>query len=163
MRRARLNWPPISLLASNRVTLCPRSARVEAAAMPAGPAPTTAIDFAAAALVTIHSVSLQANGLTRHEDILPAKIWSRQAWLQAMQVLISHGRSSAALLTSSGSARKGRAIDTMSAPPWARIASAWAGSLMRLVATSGMVTCPFILAVTQAKAPPGTIVAMVGM
>jgi hypothetical protein len=61
------------------------------------------------------SVSWQARGFTRQEVILPLKVWSRQAWLQAMQVLISSARPSAALRTNSASARKGRAIDTMSA------------------------------------------------
>ena len=45
MRLATLNWPPISLLLSNRVTSWPRSAATVAAAKPAGPAPTTAIFF----------------------------------------------------------------------------------------------------------------------
>jgi hypothetical protein len=42
------------------------------------------------------------------------------------------------------------------------IASATSGVLIRLVVTSGMPTSPFILRVTQAKAPRGTEVAMVG-
>ncbi|CDG85755.1 hypothetical protein GJA_5158 [Janthinobacterium agaricidamnosum NBRC 102515 = DSM 9628] len=46
-----------------------------------------------------------------------AKVWPRQAWLQPMQVLISSVRPLAALLTNSGSARNGRAIDTRSASP----------------------------------------------
>jgi hypothetical protein len=50
------------------------------------------------------------------------------------------------------SARKGRAIDTMSASPRARIASATAGSLIRLVVTSGIDTAPFSLRVTQQRA-----------
>ena len=47
-----------------------------------------------------------------------------QAWLQAMQVLISPSRPSLALSTRKGSARKGRAMDTMSAWP---CASTWSG------------------------------------
>ncbi len=90
-------------------------------------------------------------------------MWSRQAWLQAMQVLISSARPVAALTTKSGSARSGRAIDTMSASPRARIASASAGSLMRLVVTSGTFTSSLIRRVTQAKAPRGTSVAIVGI
>ena len=163
MRRARLNWPPISVAASNSVTVCPRSAAVRAAAMPAGPAPTTATFLRCAAGVNVHSVSRHANGLTRHDAILRAKIWSRHAWLQPMHVLISSARSSAALLTKSASARNGRAIDTMSASPRASTASAVAGSLMRLVVMSGMFTAPFRRRVTHVNAARGTIVAIVGM
>ena len=43
------------------------------------------------------------------------------------------------------------------------MSSATPGSLMRLVATSGTVTSPFSLRVTQANAARGTDVAMVGM
>jgi hypothetical protein len=68
-----------------------------------------------------------------------------------------------ALDSNSASARNGRAIDTISASPRARIASATCGSLMRLVVTSGIDTAPFSLRVTQLKAPRGTGVAMVGM
>ncbi|MNJ47962.1 hypothetical protein D3C77_431400 [compost metagenome] len=80
-----------------------------------------------------------------------------------MQVLISSARFSAALMTNSGSARKGRAMETMSASPCARIRSATSGVLMRLVVISGTVRCFFSSAVTQLKAPRGTLVAMVGM
>ena len=80
-----------------------------------------------------------------------------------MQVLISSARPELAFFTKSGSARNGLAIDTMSASPRARIASPVAGSLMRLVVTSGMLTTPFMRRVTQLNAPRGTIVAMVGM
>ena len=38
------------------------------------------------------SVSRQARGLTRQEARLFSNAWSRQAWLQAMQVLISSAR-----------------------------------------------------------------------
>ncbi|MOA23933.1 hypothetical protein D3C78_1445850 [compost metagenome] len=80
-----------------------------------------------------------------------------------MQVLISSLRPSAALLTNSGSARNGRAIDTMSASPSARICSATCGVLMRLVVISGMPTVPRSLAVTLLNAARGTLVAMVGI
>jgi hypothetical protein len=78
--------------------------------------------------------------LTRQEVILPAKVWSRQAWLQPMQVLISSARPGAPC-DEVGSASSGRAIDTMSAPSASR-RSATSGVLMRLVVTSGMPTCP---------------------
>jgi hypothetical protein len=100
--------------------------------------------------------------LTRQEEILPAKVWSRQAWLQAMQGAISSARPSAAFRTNSGSARKGRAIDTMSAQPSASTASATSGVLMRFEVISGIVTSPISFFVTQAKARRGTEVAMVG-
>lgn len=38
---------------------------------------------------------------------LPLNVWSRQAWLQPMQVLISSALPSAAFLTQNGSAKKG--------------------------------------------------------
>ena len=50
----------------------------------------------------------------------------------------------------------------MSASPPATIFSATSGELMRLVAMSGIATSPFSLPVTQANAPLGTEVAMVG-
>jgi hypothetical protein len=79
-----------------------------------------------------------------------------------MQVLIASARPEAALATQRGSASSGRAIDTMSACPAARIASATSGMLMRLVATRGSDTSGRSRAVTPAKAPRGTEVAMVG-
>ena len=69
---------------------------------------------------------------------LLAKAWSRQAWLQAMQVLISSARSSIALLTKSASASSGRAIETRSASPAARMSSASSGVLIRFDAQTGM-------------------------
>ena len=158
-----LNWPPMRSAASNSVTSWPRSAAVVAHAMPAGPAPITATFFAVAARPITSSVSWQARGLTRQDVSLPLKMWSRQAWLQAMQVLISSALFAAALTTKSASARKGRAIDTMSAQPEARTSSATSGVLIRLVVTSGILTAPLSRLVTQAKAARGTIVAMVGM
>ena len=162
MRLARLNWPPISPAASNRATRWPRSAATVAQARPAGPAPTTAIDLGAAAGVYTNSVSAQARGLTRQLARLFSNTWSRQAWLQAMQVLMAAARPLRAFSTHCGSASRGRAIETMSAAPAASTASATSGVLMRLVATSGRPTCGFSLAVTPAKAARGTEVAMVG-
>lgn len=57
-----------------------------------------------------------------------------------MHVLISSGAPSLALLTNSGSASSGRAIETRSAWPEERIDSAISGVLMRLVATRGIET-----------------------
>ena len=79
-----------------------------------------------------------------------------------MQVLISAARPSLAFFTNSASARSGRAIETMSAEPSARIRSATAGSLIRFVVQSGIPTWPFSFRVTQAKAARGTLVAIVG-
>src|SRR3546814_11602292 len=73
-----------------------------------------------------------------------------------MQVLISCALPLRALATHHGSASSGRAIDTMSAPPEARMRSATSGMLMRLVATSGSATCGRSFAVTPANAPRGT-------
>jgi hypothetical protein len=58
-------------------------------------------------------------------------------------------------------------MDTMSAWPLARMSSATSGVLMRLLVTSGVVmpaaaNSAFILAVTQANAARGTLVAIVG-
>ena len=84
-----------------------------------------------------------------------------------MQVLISSARPSRAFFTNSGSARKGRAMLTMSALPSANRFSATSGVLMRLLVISG-VSMPLArrwarsLAVTQAKPARGTLVAMVG-
>ena len=90
-------------------------------------------------------------------------VWSRQAWLQAIQVLISSARSSAALLTKYGSLSRGLAIDTRSACPEAMISSAISGVLMRLDATTGTDTSGLSLPVTQANAARGTEVTIVGM
>ena len=80
-----------------------------------------------------------------------------------MQGAISAARPVAALRTKSGSARKGRAIDTMSAQPSARTASATAGVLIRFEVTMGIATSPISFFVTQENARRGTEVAMVGM
>ncbi len=163
MRLARLNCPPIVSDASNRVTAWPRSASVVAAARPAGPAPTTAMRFGAVAGRMTISVSWQARGLTRQEASCCEKVWSRQAWLQAMQVLMLAARPAAALRTNSGSASNGRAIDTKSASPAASTASATSGVLMRLLAQTGSDTSPLSLRASQVNAARGTEVAMVGM
>lgn len=94
---------------------------------------------------------------------MPLNVWSRQAWLQPMQVLMVSGRSAWALATKSGSASRGRARDTMSAQPSASNSSAISGVLMRFVVTSGMETSPMTFLVTKVYAPRGTDVAMVGM
>ena len=83
--------------------------------MPAGPAPTTAMRFFCVVGKKFSVVSLQARGLTRQLESWFLKTWSRQAWLQAMQVLISSARLAAALATKCESASRGRAMDTMSA------------------------------------------------
>src|SRR5688500_10602123 len=90
-------------------------------------------------------------------------VWSRHAWLHAMQVLISSARSSAALFTKCGSLSSGRAIDTRSAWPEEMISSAISGVLMRLDATTGTETSGLSLPVTHANAPRGTDVTIVGM
>ena len=112
-----LNWPPMRSAPSNSTTPWPRSASVVAAARPAGPAPTTAKRRGVAAGVILSSVSKPARGFTRQVAWMFLKVWSRQAWLQAMQVLISSARPCAAFSMNAGSARKGRASDTMSAWP----------------------------------------------
>src|SRR5690606_41286834 len=86
----------------------------------------------------------------------------RHAWLQAMQVLIDWALPACAFATHQGSASSGRAIDTMSAPPEARMRSATSGMLMRLVATNGSATCGRSFAVTPANAPRGTDRVVVG-
>ena len=65
-------------------------------------------------------------------------------------------------LTNSASARKGRAMETMSAKPSASSVSASSGVLMRLLATTGIFSSARIALVSQAKAARGTLVAMVG-
>jgi hypothetical protein len=95
-------------------------------------------------------------------EIFISKVWSRQAWLQAMQGTIVPARPSRAFATKSASARKGRAIETMSAQPSASTASATSGVLMRLEVMSGIETSPIMRFVSQVKAARGTEVAMVG-
>mmetsp|Transcript_13769 Transcript_13769/g.40763 ORF Transcript_13769/g.40763 Transcript_13769/m.40763 type:complete len:205 (-) Transcript_13769:834-1448(-) len=161
-----LNCPPISPLASKSTTSWPRSAAVVDDAMPAGPAPMTAtLRFCDGSVVgsILSSNSYPAIGFTRHDARLPLKVWSRQAWLHPMHVLMSSSRPVSALATKCGSARNGRAMLIMSAQPSSSTRSATAGSLMRFVVQSGMPTSPLSFLVTHAKPPRGTEVAMVGM
>src|SRR5450830_838382 len=159
---ATLNWPPTLSLASNKVTWWPHSAATVAADKPAGPAPTTATLRATAFLAYSNVVSWQARGLTRQLARWLAKVWSRQAWLQPIQVLISSLRPEAALATKYGSAKNGRAIDTRSQSPRSRMAFASCGILMRFEATTGMLTSRRSRPATLAKAARGTEVTMVG-
>ena len=71
-------------------------------------------------------------------------------------------RPAAALATKSGSARNGRAIDTMSAVPSASSRSATSGVLIRFDVMTGIDTSPRSRRVSQPKAARGTEVAMVG-
>ena len=93
---------------------------------------------------------------------LRLKAWSRQAWLQAMHVLISSSRPLSALRIHSGSARNGRAIDTRSASPLRRASSATCGMLIRFDVTTGIPTCGLSFPVTQVNAARGTDVTIVG-
>jgi hypothetical protein len=99
---------------------------------PAGPAPTTArvCCLPAATGKIFREVSCPALGFTRQDACLPEKVWSRQAWLQPMHVLISSDLPSAALIMKFGSAKKGRAMLTRSADPDAKISSAVSGALI---------------------------------
>ena len=73
-----------------------------------------------------------------------------------MQMLMRPGSPSCSLATNRGSASMGRAIDTRSASPPARILSATSGVLMRLLATTGMPTAALTRAVAQLQAAAGT-------
>src|SRR5699024_4208700 len=117
---------------------------------PAGPAPATATVFAVRVGPRTSSVSWQARGFTRHEVVRKENVWSRQAWLQPMQVLMVSGMPATALLTKSGAARKGLAMETMSAWLIPRSRSAFSGVLMRLLATSGSVVLSMRRLVTHA-------------
>ncbi len=108
------------------------------------------------------SVSWAARGLTRQVAVFLEKVWSRQAWLQAMHVLISSARPPAALTTQSGSASSGRAIDTRSALPSATTCSARSGIVIRFEVTTGIESSGRSCAVTRVKAPRGTEVTIVG-
>jgi hypothetical protein len=79
-----------------------------------------------------------------------------------MQGVIDLARPSRALATNSGSARNGRAMDTISAQPSASTCSATSGVLIRFEVISGMPICPISFFVTHVKARRGTEVAMVG-
>mmetsp|Transcript_5401 Transcript_5401/g.13567 ORF Transcript_5401/g.13567 Transcript_5401/m.13567 type:complete len:250 (+) Transcript_5401:1240-1989(+) len=128
------------------MTVCPRSAAVHANAIPAGPAPTTPrlrrasrgnILLMLSSPTSSNSVSWQAIGLTRQEAVFPTKAWSRQAWLQAMHVLMLRDCSFIAFWRKSGSARSGRAMLMRSETPSSSRTSAVSGALMRLVETIG--------------------------
>ena len=90
-------------------------------------------------------------------------MWSRQAWLQAMQVLISSARPLARLGDEVGVGEQRPRHRHHVGVAAASTRSATAGSLMRLVVISGILTAPFSLRVTQVNAARGTIVAIVGM
>ena len=79
-----------------------------------------------------------------------------------MQGAISAARPAAALAMKASSASQGRAIDTMSATPWANSPSATSGLLIRFEVMTGIVTSGRRRAVRSAKAARGTEVAMVG-
>jgi hypothetical protein len=113
---------------------------------------------------SITSVSWQARGFTRQEVILPPKVWSRQAWLQPMQVLISSARP-----------LRGLAHEVRVGQEGARhrhhvghaLGQHLLGHLGRVDAVGGHQrdagTLPLSFCVTQANAARGTLVAMVGM
>ena len=160
---ARRNWPPISEACSKRVTAKPRSAALTAAARPAGPAPTTATDWRVRVGARTSVVSRQARGLTRQDASLLAKTWSRQAWLQAMQVLISSARSARGLARRSPGRRAADAPSRRGRPrPTARMSSAISGVLIRLDAQTGTVATALRRAVAERQAPRGTWVMIVG-
>mmetsp|Transcript_2900 Transcript_2900/g.8763 ORF Transcript_2900/g.8763 Transcript_2900/m.8763 type:complete len:272 (-) Transcript_2900:634-1449(-) len=165
---ARLNWPPTSWSFSNSVTRCPRAASAVAQAMPATPAPTTATAFGEGegAKSRAASVSCPARGFTRHETGIILKVWSRHAWLQAMQVFVASSWPRKALATRSGSAKKGRAIETRSDASFRKSSSQTLTSLMRFVAqratSKSGPSRRLSSAVVKAKAARGTHVAIVG-
>jgi hypothetical protein len=102
--------------ASKRCTSWPRSASDGRRRRARGPGADHGDALARGAGVSQSSVSWQARGFTRHEASLFWKTWSRHAWLQAMQVLMSL-RALRGLVHELGSASSGRAIETMSARP----------------------------------------------
>ena len=161
-----LNCPPMVVSLSYNVTVCPICAAVIAKAQPAGPAPTTPIfnRWLVGNSWMTNSVSWQAMGLTKQLATLPTNTWSKQAWLQPIQVLISSSLLSRDFCNRYGSAKNGRAILTMSAECDDKILSAVVGWLIRFVATNGIVTtfASFNALVVNANAPRGTDVAMVG-
>ena len=79
-----------------------------------------------------------------------------------MQVLISSARPVAALFTKSGSAKNGRAIDTISASSLDSNSSAIAGLLIRLEAMIGMLTTFLMRATAKRHAALGTTYPIVG-
>jgi hypothetical protein len=88
--------------------------------------------------------------------------WSRQAWLQAMQVLISAARFARLFSPNPGRPARARHRNHVGAAV-CQDCSATSGVLMRLVVMSGTPTLRLqAFAVTPAKPPRGTEVAMVG-
>ena len=83
--------------------------------------------------------------------------------MQPIHVFISSAFSSAALFTHSGSAKKGRAIEIISASPSDSIFSAVSGIFILLEVIKGIDISSFIFFVTQVNAPLGTDVAIVGI
>ena len=104
--------------------------------------PTTATRLRSAVGSRVSSVSWQAKRVHHAarplvlEGVVEAGLVAGDAGVDAS------ARPSAAFLTKSGSARKGRAIDIRSASPPARTCSATSGVLMRLEVTRGMDTTP---------------------
>ena len=90
------------------------------------------------------SVSRQARGLTRQLATLPWKMWSRQAWLQPMQVLISSALPCRAFhhegRVRQKGARHGNQIRITAGSQGQ--CSATSGVLIRLLVTRGMETAP---------------------
>ena len=163
-----LNWPPISPAASNRSTAWPRSASVVARGEPrrAGADDRDALARARRARARARSRGT-ARGLTRQRRELAAgTTWSRQAWLQAMQVLISSARPGRGLAHELrvGQQRPRHATPCRRCRRRA-ICSATSGVLMRLVVTSGIVdlaACSSRARRPRRRRARGTEVAMVG-
>ncbi len=80
-----------------------------------------------------------------------------------MQVFISSSFPSLDLFMIAGSAKKGRAIETISACLSAKTFSAISGWLILFVVIKGIDTSPIIFLVTQLNAALGTIVPIVGI
>src|ERR1700689_1273497 len=78
-----------------------------------------------------------------------------------MQVLISSSRAACALSTHSGSASSGRAMEISCTWVSARICSAACGMLIRLDATTGMLTWPATAWLMSTKALLGTDATMI--
>jgi len=164
MRRARLNCPPISAAASNNATSWPASAAVVAQASPAGPAPTTATRLpprcAGFSTIIVSWTRARIDETGRdlpREDLVEARLIARDAGVDLFRTALSGldheiGRRRAA---------PRHRHDVGIAARQQRLGTA--GSLIRLVVTSGIVTSPFIRRVTQANAARGTIVAIVGI
>ena len=141
--RARLNWPPIS---ARRLEQRDRVAALGERRRAGEPGRARADD--GDALLRCAAGCDRELGLVAGARIDQAarraccsKMWSRQAWLQAMQVLISSARSCAPPCRRTPGRRGTAAPSTpCRRRRRARISSATSGVLMRLVATSGMRT-----------------------